>query len=122
VTTIGIEAHALVTLGAKVAPGGKVTLSGKVSAGGVPAPGQTITILVGSKKLGSAKTGATGAFKLTTKLKKGAYSVRARLTAGDQDVTAQGCALVPAGAPTCVSATAAGGTAFSKTIRVTVKK
>jgi hypothetical protein len=122
VTAIGIQATAVVTFKAKQAKaGGRVSFTGKVSAGGIPAPGQSITILSGSKKVASAKTSASGTFAASAKLKKGTYSLRAKLTAADQDVTAQGCALVPTGAPTCVSATAAGGTSVSTTVRFKVK-
>ncbi len=126
VTAIGIAAVPSFTFAAKAAKRGKaktakVTASGKVTAGGVPAAGQSIAIFSGSRRLVSTRTSAAGSFAAALRLKKGSYSLRAKLTAADTDVTSQGCALVPAGAPACVSATAAGGVVFSKTVKVKIK-
>ncbi len=109
------------TLAAKVGKGGKVALAGKITAGGVPAPSVKVVILSGAKKIASATTNAAGTYLATVKLKKGSYSLRATAAAADRDVTAQGCALVPATLPKCVSATAAGAAAASKAVKVRVK-
>ena len=119
VTAIGIAAVPTFTFSVRPSAAG-ITFSGKVTAGGVPAAGQPISIYDGSRRIASTKTGASGSFAVRGKLKKGAHTLRAKLTATDTDVTAQGCALVPAGGPPCVSATAAGGTLFSKSIRIKV--
>ena len=125
VSVAGIQAMASIAFAAKAAKGHRAAFSGKVTAGGVPAPGQPIGIYWGSKKVASATTGATGGFSAVAKLKKGTYTFRAKLTAADTDVTAQACALVPAAAipaiGPCVSATAAGGIAFSSSVRLKVK-
>ena len=125
VSAVAVQAIPSFTFAAKVAKVGRVAFSGKVTAGGVPAPGQPVAIYSGSKRLASTKTIATGSFATTAKLRKGSYTLRARLTASDTDVTSQACALVPAAAVpaigSCVSATAAGGTLFSKSVRVRVK-
>ncbi len=125
VSAVGVEAIPTFAFNAKAGAGGKVSFSGKVTAGGVPAAGQPIAIYSGAVKLASTKTGATGAFAAAGKLKKGTYALRAKLTAADTDVTSQACGLVPAAAVPaigpCVSAWAAGGTVWSKTVKVTVK-
>src|SRR5205085_11762747 len=114
---LGISAQPTASLKAKAAKNRRVSFSGSVSAGGIPAPGVAIAILAGSKRVASAKTSSGGTFAASAKLKKGAYSLRARATAGDTDATAQGCAAAPAGpgVPPCVSATAGGATATSAT-------
>ena len=121
VLALGIESQPTLTVAAKVAKGGKVTISGRISAAGIGAPGITVVIQDGAKKLTSTKTGATGSFAATVKLKKGAHSLSAKAAAVDTDVTAQGCAAAPAGAPTCVSATAAGVALASMALKVKVK-
>jgi hypothetical protein len=121
VLALGIEAHPTFTFAAKAGTKGKVTFSGKVSAAGIAAPGASIVISEGSKKLASTKTGATGAYAASARLKKGTHTVRAKVTAADTDVTAQGCAAAPAGAPKCVSATAAGVTLSSRSLKIKVK-
>jgi len=121
VLALGVESLPTLTLAAKVAKAGRTTISGRISAAGIGAPGITVTIRDGAKKLTSKKTGATGTFSAVVKLKKGTHSLRATAAATDTDVTAQGCAAAPAGAPTCVSATAAGVALNSKAIRVRIK-
>jgi hypothetical protein len=125
VSAVGVQAIPAFTFAAKVAKNGRVAFSGRVTAGGVPAPGQPVAIYSGSRRLASTKTSATGSYAATAKLRKGSYTLRARLTASDTDVTSQACALVPAAAVpaigSCVSATAAGATLFSKSVRVRVK-
>jgi len=122
VTALGIAAIPSFSFTAKTHANRRVTVAGRVSAAGVPAPNELITVYDGTRRIAGTKTSATGTFALTTRLaRKGVHSLRAKLTAADTDVTAQGCALVPAGAPTCVSATAAGGTRFSKAVRVRIK-
>jgi hypothetical protein len=121
VLALGVESQPTLTLAAKVAKGGKTTITGRISAAGIGAPGVTVTIQDGARKLTSKKTGASGSFSAVVKLKKGTHSLRARAAATDTDVTAQGCAAAPAGAPTCVSATAAGVALASKTLKVKVK-
>ena len=109
------------TFAAKVGKKGKVTFSGKVSAAGIGAPGASVVISERGKKLASTKTGDTGSYAASAKLKKGTHSLRAKVAAKDTDVTAQGCAAAPAGAPKCVSATAAGVALTSATVKVKVK-
>ncbi len=111
------------TLKAKAAKNRKVSVSGSVTAAGQPVPGATVLVYAGSKKLFTVKTGASGTFAASGKLKKGSYSLQAKASSGDADVTAGGCApptnpLAPAG---CVSATASGVTASSATVRLKVK-
>jgi hypothetical protein len=125
VSAVGVQAIPTFAFSAKAAKNGKVTFAGKVSAAGIGRPGIAITVLSGSKKLLGTKTGSGGSFSAAAKLKKGTYSVHAKLTAGDQDVTSQGCALVPAAATPllgpCASATAAGGTLLSSSVKIKVK-
>ena len=121
VLALGIEAQPTLTLAAKVSKTRKATFSGKISAAGVGTAGVAVTILDGSKKVASATTGATGSYTASAKLKKGTHSLRAKVAAKDTDVTAQGCAAAPAGAPKCVSATAAGVALTSTTVKVKVK-
>lgn len=121
VLALAIEAQPTITFAAKVGKNGKVSFSGKVSAAGVGAAGGAVAILSGSKKIASATTDASGSYAASAKLKKGTYALKARVTSGETDVTAQGCAAAPAGAPKCVSATAAGVSLTSKTVRVKVK-
>jgi len=121
VLALAIESQPTLSFAAKVGKAGKVTFSGRISAANIGAPGVAVTILDGSKRVASAKTGATGSFSAVAKLKKGTHSVRAKAAAVDTDVTAQGCAAAPAGAPKCVSATAAGVALTSKTVKVKIK-
>jgi hypothetical protein len=121
VLALAIQAQPTFAFTAKAATKGRAAFSGKISAAGVGASGASVVILEGSKKLASTKTGATGSFSASAKLKKGTHTVRAKATAADRDVTAQGCAVAPPGAPKCVSATAAGGTLSSSAVKVKVK-
>jgi hypothetical protein len=121
VLALAIQAQPTFAFTAKAATKGRASFSGKISAAGVGASGASVVILEGSKKLAATTTGATGSFSASAKLKKGTHTVRARATAPDRDVTAQGCAVAPPGAPKCVSATAAGGTLSSSAVKVKVK-
>ena len=123
VLALALSAQPTVSLSAKVAKNRRASFSGKVTAAGIPAPDVAIAILAGSKRIASAKTSAAGSFAASAKLKKGTYSLRARATAGDRDVTSQGCAAAPSGAgvPPCLSATAGAATATSATVRLRVK-
>jgi hypothetical protein len=121
VTAVGVDAKPAVTLAAKVGKARKVALAGRVTAGGVPAPSVKVVIFSGTKKIASATTNSAGSYVASARFKKGSFSLRATAAAGDRDVTAQACALVPASLPKCVSATAAGATASSKAVRVRVK-
>jgi hypothetical protein len=121
VLALGIEAQPTFTLAAKAGKKGKVTFSGKLSASGIGGAGASIVISEGSKKLASTKTSASGSYTASAKLKKGSHTVRAKATAADTDVTAQGCAAAPAGAPKCVSATVAGVSLTSNAVKVKVK-
>jgi hypothetical protein len=125
VSAVGVMAIPTFTFSAKPSKGHKVTFSGRVTAGGVPAAGQPIAIYSRAKNVARTKTGATGAFAATATLKKGTYTLRAKLTASDTDATTQACALVPAAAVpsigSCVSATAAGATLFSKPVTIRVR-
>lgn len=111
------------TLKAKAAKNGKVSISGSVTEAGQPVEGATVLVYAGSKKLFTTKTGASGTFAASGKLKKGSYSLQAKASSSDADITAIGCGaptnpLAPAG---CVSATASGVTASSGTVKLTVK-
>ena len=121
VLALGIESQPTLTFSAKVSKTRKATFSGRISAAGVGTAGVAVTILDGSKKIASATTGATGSYAARATLKKGTHTLRARVAAKDTDVTAQGCAAAPAGAPKCVSATAAGVALTSTTVKVKVK-
>jgi hypothetical protein len=121
VLALGIQAQPTFTLAAKAGKKGKVTFSGKLSASGIGGAGASVVISEGSKRLASTKTGASGSYAASAKLKKGTHTVRAKATAADTDVTAQGCAAAPAGAPKCVSAWAAGVTVSSSAVKVKVK-
>jgi hypothetical protein len=121
VLALGIQSKPTLTLAAKVAKTRKATFSGKISAAGIGAAGVTVTILDGSRKVASATTSASGSYTASAKLKKGTHTLRAKVTAKDTDVTAQGCAAAPAGAPKCVSATAAGVALTSAAVKVKVK-
>jgi hypothetical protein len=125
VSAVGVMATPTVTLHANPSPGHRVVFSGRASAGGVPVANQAVAIYARARNVARTKTGALGAYKTVATLKKGVYSLRAKLTAGDTDVTAQACALVPAAAApligSCVSATAAGGTFFSKPLTARVR-
>jgi hypothetical protein len=123
VLALGISAKPVVAFSAKAGKNRRASFSGRVSAGGVPAAGVSVVVLSGSRKLATTKTSASGTFSASAKLKRGTYSLRARASAGDTDVTSQGCAAAPSGpgVPPCVSATAAGATTFSATVRLTVK-
>jgi hypothetical protein len=104
------------------------TLTGRVSEGGLPAAGLTVAIARGPsakalKRVASVKTGRTGAFRLTGKLRPGKTTLfQASAFAPESDYTAQGCkapppaiAFAPAG---CVKATLSPWTAKSATARV----
>jgi hypothetical protein len=121
VLALGIESQPTLTFAAKVSKTRKATFSGKISAAGIGTAGVAVTILDGSKKIASATTVASGSYTASAKLKKGTHTLRAKVAAKDTDVTAQGCAAAPAGAPKCVSATAAGVALTSATVKVKVK-
>ena len=121
VLALAIQAQPTFAFSAKAGKKSRVAFSGRISAAGIGAAGTSVVILEGSKKLASTTAGATGSFSASAKLKKGTHTVRAKATAPDTDVTAQGCAAAPPGAPTCVSATAAGVTLSSSAVKVKVK-
>lgn len=93
---------------------GKYALGGKLTEGGLPVANTSVVVLRGNSatktvKVGSATTGATGAWASSGKLvgKKPVF-FKATATAGERDATAAGCAtplpltVAPGG---CVSAT-----------------
>jgi hypothetical protein len=121
VLALGVQSQPTLTFAAKVAKTRKATFSGRISAAGIGAGGVAVTILDGSRKVASATTSASGSYAASAKLKKGTHALRATAAAKDTDVTTQGCAAAPAGAPKCVSATAAGVALTSSTVRVKVK-
>lgn len=128
------EARAIVGLPAVVALTAKFnkktktyTLTGKVTEGGQAVSGATVRIARGASatklaNAGSAKTGSTGTFKATGKLKlKTTTFFQASTSVGERDFTSAGCqsplpaAFAPGG---CVSATLGVWSAKSATVRV----
>jgi hypothetical protein len=102
------------------------TLSGRVSRGGLPASGLTVAISRGAsvtalRRAASAKTGTSGTFKLTGKLKpRKTMFFQATASTPETDYTAQGCnapatTFAPAG---CVSAKLSPWSAKSGVVRI----
>jgi hypothetical protein len=103
------------------------TLSGRVSKGGLPAAGLTVAIARGPsatalRRAASAKTGTSGTFRLTGKLKpRKTTFFQATASIPETDYTAQGCkapatSVAPAG---CVSAKLSPWSAKSGVVRIT---
>src|SRR5206468_349467 len=97
-----------------------VALSGQVTAAGVAIAGATVNVLINGKSRAKAKTNASGAYKLTVKLKKGKSTVQSKTTVAEQDVTTSGCASPALPPIPCVSATQGGFTATSKKLTVKI--
>jgi hypothetical protein len=102
------------------------TLSGRVSKGGLPASGLTVAITRGPsatalRRAASAKTGTSGTFRLTGKLKpRKTTFFQATASIPETDYTAQGCkapatTFAPAG---CVSAKLSPWSAKSGIVRI----
>lgn len=92
---------------------GKYAVGGKLTEGGLPVGGTSVVVLRGNSatkvvKVGSATTGASGAWASSGKLGKKPFYFKATASAGERDATATGCAtplpltVAPAG---CASAT-----------------
>jgi hypothetical protein len=102
------------------------TLSGRVSKGGLPAAGLTVAIARGPstttlRRAASTKTGTSGTFRLTGKLKpRKTTFFQATASTPETDYTAQGCqapatTFAPAG---CVSAKLSPWSAKSGVVRI----
>jgi hypothetical protein len=103
------------------------TLSGRLSRGGLPAAGLTVAIARGPstaalRRAASARTGTSGTFRLTGKLKpRKTTFFQATASLPETDYTSQGCkapatAFAPAG---CVSAKLSPWSAKSGVVRIT---
>ena len=102
------------------------TLSGRISTGGLPASGLTVAIsrgasVTGLRRAASAKTGTSGTFRVTGKLKpRNTTFFQATASTPASDYTAQGCnapatPFAPAG---CVSAKLSPWSAKSGVVRI----
>jgi len=117
----------LITFAAK--PGvGKVVLAGRVALAGraaLPA-GSPVVLLAGSKKIGVAKLTKAGNYVFTAKLKKGSYSLLARVAAPEINDGTAGCTAIPpcpcAQLSPCVSSAIPAFTVASKVVKVNVSK
>lgn len=122
-----VEARGLVTTPSVLSITGRVVnkkkrqvrITGSLRSGTLGVRGATIRLTGSMRK--SAKTSARGGVTFSLRFKKkGRYSFKLSTTAAAFDVTPQGCATPTAPTLRCVSATASGFTAASRTIRIRV--
>ena len=123
VETRAIVSPGTVTIGKKVTSAKKriLRLSGKVSQAGAAVAGAQVSILLNGKtSVFKARTNASGSYaiSLRKKGKRSTTTFQARVTMGERDVTAVGCASPSLPGIACVSATASAFTAVSPKIKV----
>lgn len=104
-----------VSLTAKKKAKGRSTLTAKVAPA---AAGSSVVFVSGGKTVARARTNAAGVATATVAVRKAA-SFTATATIADADLGSAGCVATVPGSPfPCVSATAKGGKATSKAVRV----
>jgi hypothetical protein len=128
-----VESRAIVILPTQITISAKVknkkkhqiSVTGAVTENLVGISGQAIVLVVGKKPDGkgspfTSKSGAGGTFGGLLTLKKGTYYLTVGVIVADRDATSTECA-GPSKAPAgCVSATVAGFTTISRTIKIKV--